>query len=114
MYGIMEPQFFRYLNSSAEYSADGIDDKEEYEAMKHAMQVCGVSQADQRNLMEIVASVLHLGNIDFVDDGNSARVDDQRSLEFPAYLMGVSEALLLEKMATYALYLQIDLLPDEL
>lgn len=96
----MDPNCFRYLNSSAEYSADGINDKEEFVAMKNAMRVCGVSESDQISLLEIVAAVLHLGNIDFIENGNNANVDDRRSLEFPAYLMGVTETILLEKLST--------------
>ena len=74
-FGMMPPQSFRYLSSSGEYNADGIDDAQEYKDMRHAMSVCNITADQQNIILEIVAAVLHLGNIEFAEEGNDARVD---------------------------------------
>lgn len=74
--GLIEPKYYRYLNSSGEYDASGIDDIEEYEEMKKAMDVCGISTQDKSSIFNILAGILHLGNIDFVEDGTVAAIAD--------------------------------------
>ncbi|KAJ3038615.1 Unconventional myosin-Ie [Rhizophlyctis rosea] len=98
--GIMDPKYFHYLNVSGEYHADGIDDVAEYQAVKQAMNVCQISDADRLAVFQIVAGILHLGNIAFVEEGNDAKVADPQALAFPAYLLGVSEELLQAKLTS--------------
>jgi hypothetical protein len=103
--GMMDPQYFRYLNCTQEYSADGIDDVEEYTEMKQAMDVCHIEGNDRSAIFNILAAVLHLGNIDFIEDGTVAAIKDleggyllsksvthhsskwNTALAFPAYLL---------------------------
>ncbi|KXS12657.1 myosin-Ie-like protein [Gonapodya prolifera JEL478] len=86
------PQYFNYLNCSKAYDADGIDDAEEYQAMRNAMTVCKISDEDQNNILSILAGVLHLGNVDFDEENNQAQLADQRSLAYPAVLLGIQES----------------------
>ena len=58
--GMMDPQYFYYLNQSNEFSADGVDDIQEYKDMRDAMNVCNISPSDQNSIMEIVAGILHV------------------------------------------------------
>ena len=45
------------------------------------MDVIGISEEDQTSVLQIVAGVLHLGNISFEEDGNYARpADDECTL----------------------------------
>ncbi|KAJ1525590.1 Unconventional myosin-If [Nowakowskiella sp. JEL0078] len=83
----MAPENFHYLNVSRSYDADGIDDKDEYKDMRKAMNVCSINNNDQQSIMQILAGVLHLGNIEFVEEGNNAIVKDHDALAFPAYLL---------------------------
>lgn len=43
-----------------------------------AMNVIGLSQAEQSDIYSIVAGILHLGNVHFVEDGNYAQVADNQ------------------------------------
>ncbi|KAI9202468.1 P-loop containing nucleoside triphosphate hydrolase protein [Polychytrium aggregatum] len=96
--GMTDPNYFHYLNASREYKADGIDDKQEFEDMKRAMEVCNISKQDQSSIFEILAGILHLGNVDFTEEGNNAAIADAQTLEFPAYLLGVDSKLLEGKL----------------
>jgi myosin-1 len=51
------------------------------------MEVCNIGVEEQRNLLQITAGILHLGNIDFYEDNNAAIVADDNSLAYPAYLV---------------------------
>ncbi|XJO77043.1 hypothetical protein BDV3_001684 [Batrachochytrium dendrobatidis] len=94
--GMMEPKYFHYLNTSGEYHADGINDVEEFNGMKAAMDVCQISVADKHAILGLVAAILHIGNIDFVEgeQPGTAVIRDVQTLEFPAYLLGVSVEML--------------------
>ena len=43
------------------------------------MAVMGISNEDQMDILSLVAGVLHLGNVTFVEQGNYARVEDPES-----------------------------------
>ena len=47
--------------------------------LQHAMTVMGLSEDDQYNVLVIVAGILHLGNICFVEHGNYAAIADDES-----------------------------------
>lgn len=100
--GLAQPDYFDYLNVSQTYNADHIDDVNEFEHTRQAMRVCGVDPAQQTSLFQLVAGVLHLGNIKFNDHGpnHSAAVDDDRFLAYPAFLLGVDKELLRQKLTT--------------
>jgi len=40
------------------------------------MGVCGISPENQRNLLQILGGILHLGNVDFRARGNESEVID--------------------------------------
>jgi len=46
------------------------------------MSVMGLSEDDQYSVLSIVAGVLHLGNIEFIEHGNYASIDDQECKYF--------------------------------
>lgn len=77
--GMMTPNYFHYLNCSGEYNADGINDADEYGEMKRAMDVCSISKLDQAAIFDILAGILHLGNVDFMEEGNNAKIAEAES-----------------------------------
>ncbi|KAH9270279.1 hypothetical protein BASA83_007618 [Batrachochytrium salamandrivorans] len=95
-FGMTDPKYFHYLNMSGEYHADGIDDPKEYNDMKAAMDVCQISPEDKHSILGLVAGILHIGNIEFIEgeQPGATAVRDLQTLEFPAYLLGVSVDIL--------------------
>ena len=47
-----------------------------YTYIQHAMEVMGIMEETQNNILNIVAGILHLGNIAFAEDGNYAIPED--------------------------------------
>eukprot|EP00051_Salpingoeca_urceolata_P021427 m.336285 g.336285 ORF g.336285 m.336285 type:complete len:1061 (+) comp19795_c1_seq2:302-3484(+) len=98
--GVQDPSYFWYLRQSGCDKVDGIDDKQEFADTLHAMSVVGLGPDEQWQVLKVVAAVLHLGNVDFVEAGNYAQVRDQDFLQFPAFLLGVTPEILNEKLTT--------------
>lgn len=99
-YSLAEPSYFSYLKQSGTFDVDGMDDVKEFQEVKSAMKVCGISQENQVSIFKIVSGILHLGNVQFVEKDNSAVVRDESLLEYPAYLLGISSAKLKEKLTS--------------
>lgn len=87
--GLTEPSYFNYLSVSEEYSADGVNDVEEYLEMEKAMGICGIGAENKMSIFKIICAILHLGNIEFIEgeEANRAIIRDPRTLAFPAFLL---------------------------
>ncbi|KAK8983763.1 hypothetical protein V6N11_009549 [Hibiscus sabdariffa] len=55
-----------YMLCAAPPELDGVDEFKEYVATKTAMDVVGISEAEQDAIFRVVAAILHLGNVEFV------------------------------------------------
>uniref|UniRef100_G3T7I8 Myosin IF n=1 Tax=Loxodonta africana TaxID=9785 RepID=G3T7I8_LOXAF len=98
--GLMTPDYYYYLNQSDTYKVDGTDDRSDFSETLSAMQVIGIPPSIQQLVLQLVAGILHLGNISFCEDGNYARVESVDLLAFPAYLLGIDSGRLQEKLTS--------------
>ncbi|KAK6164543.1 hypothetical protein DH2020_001407 [Rehmannia glutinosa] len=64
-YKLGHPKTFHYLNQSNCYELVGISDAHDYLATRRAMDIVGISQKEQDAIFRVVASILHLGNVEF-------------------------------------------------
>ncbi|OMP07676.1 hypothetical protein COLO4_07144 [Corchorus olitorius] len=80
-YKLGNPRTFHYLNQSNFYELDGVDDSKEYLVTRTAMDVVGISQAEQDAIFRVVAAILHLGNVEFAkgQDSDAAEPKDDKS-----------------------------------
>ncbi|KAL0732301.1 hypothetical protein Bca4012_008510 [Brassica carinata] len=60
-----DPKTYHYLNQSKCLALESINDAEEYHATRKAMDVVGINSEEQDAIFRVVASILHLGNIEF-------------------------------------------------
>ncbi|XP_040017912.1 unconventional myosin-Ie isoform X1 [Gasterosteus aculeatus] len=98
--GITSLDYYTYLNQSGSYKVDDINDKSDFQETTHAMDVIGISAEDRSMVLQIVAGVLHLGNITFKEAGNYAAVESEEFLAFPAFLLGIDQDRLKEKLTS--------------
>lgn len=96
--GITTPDYYYYLFQSQTYKVDGTDDNKEFQDTLQAMQVIGIPAQTQTDILNIVAGILHLGNISFTESGNYAAVQNDDFLQFPSYLFGVNQEYLRDKL----------------
>ncbi|XP_070787907.1 unconventional myosin-If [Pituophis catenifer annectens] len=98
--GIMSPDYYYYLSQSETYKVDDTDDRSEFHETMNAMDVIGIKGQDKQLVLQIVAGILHLGNISFEEKGNYAQVENSDLLAFPAYLLGIDKDRLDEKLTS--------------
>uniref|UniRef100_A0A4W6CUX4 Myosin IF n=1 Tax=Lates calcarifer TaxID=8187 RepID=A0A4W6CUX4_LATCA len=98
--GIMTPDYYYYLNQSGTYKVDGTNDSKDFQETMEAMQVIGIPGEIQAQVLQIIAGILHLGNISFIEAGNYGQVESTDLLAFPAYLLGIDPNRLQDKLTS--------------
>ncbi|KAJ0734844.1 putative myosin ATPase [Helianthus annuus] len=80
-YKLGDPTSFHYLNQSNCYELVGVNDAHDYLATRRAMDTIGISQKEQDAIFRVVASILHLGNLEFAkgEEIDSAILKDEKS-----------------------------------
>ncbi|KAJ8374484.1 hypothetical protein SKAU_G00050640 [Synaphobranchus kaupii] len=96
--GIMTPDYYYYLNQSGTYKVDGTNDSKDFQETMEAMNVIGIAVSFQVQVLQIVAGILHLGNICFIEVGNYGQVESMDLLAFPAFLLGIDQQHLQDKL----------------
>ena len=89
-FGVQTPQTYLYTSRSKCLDVPGIDDNREFKETLDAMNVIGLSLAEQDDIFRVLAFILWLGNITFrEDDSGNAAIVDQSVVDFAAYLLEV-------------------------
>jgi myosin-1 len=92
-FGIQEPKSYIYTSKSKCFDVDGIDDHNDFKDTVNAMKVIGLGQNEQDDIFRMLATILWLGNITFVEDKDgNAEIADQSVVDFVAYLLEVEAA----------------------
>ena len=87
------PKEFWYTNQSGLYTANGIDDMEGFRSTLSAFETIGFNANAQYSIFQIIAGLLHLGNISFRGEDN-AEVDAaacNKSVQAMTELLGVPD-----------------------
>ncbi|OBA21426.1 putative myosin [Metschnikowia bicuspidata var. bicuspidata NRRL YB-4993] len=94
-FGVQGPQTYIYTSAAKCINADGIDDAKDFQETLNAMNVIGLAQVEQDNIFRMLAAILWIGNISFVEDesGNAA-IRDEGVTNFVAYLLEVNAEIL--------------------
>ena len=90
IFGVQQPQSYTYTSRSQCFDVQGMDDSMDFRDTLGAMKVIGLSQAEQDDIFRMLAAILWLGNVSFIEDdqGNAAN-RDQSVVDFVAYLLEV-------------------------
>ena len=100
---------FRYLNRSSCFELKDVDNAKEYALTRRAMDVVGISKPERDAVFGVVAGILHLGNVEFKEDGSAddgCELDGQSSmdaLEDAAAVLRVSRDRLEQALRTRAI-----------
>ncbi|XP_024397400.1 myosin-1 [Physcomitrium patens] len=81
---------YRYLSQSSCMSIDNVDDAEQFQRLRKAMNVVQICKEDQQKVFELLSAVLWLGNIVFrvSEPDNHVVVVDNEAVEIAAALLG--------------------------
>jgi len=81
-------QRYYYLNQGDSNTVSSINDQQEFLAVKKALDSCDFSPENQMALFSIVAAILHLGNVIFLDDNGTVKVLDREPVNKMTKLLG--------------------------
>ncbi|WWD17048.1 myosin-1 [Kwoniella shandongensis] len=103
-FGLQGPEAYAYISRSGCLDVKSINDVNDFHETlmtQRAMQIIGLSADEQNSIFKILATILWLGNVDFVEgeDGNAA-VADTGVTDFAAYLMEVDPSKLQKVLLT--------------
>ncbi|OZJ04569.1 hypothetical protein BZG36_02720 [Bifiguratus adelaidae] len=80
---------YRFLRSGARF-IEGVDDAQEYNVLKNAMNIMGFSRKEQLDFLRVVAAILHLGNITVTADrSDQVQLPDIRPIERACHVLGI-------------------------
>jgi myosin heavy subunit len=92
------PENYFYLSQSGCVRIDKVDDAHEFQLVLDAIDILRFGDLAKQQMLAVIASVLHLGNINFVAEGENATSQispqSQRSLRTAASLLEVDESQL--------------------
>ena len=94
---------FRILGSPDDARVAGVDDAAAHDEVRAAFRTLSVPDADVAEIMAVVAAVLHLGNVEFVEDSahaDASAVADAAALQRAASALGCDAALLERSMTS--------------
>uniref|UniRef100_A0A3P9M9Z3 Myosin IHa n=1 Tax=Oryzias latipes TaxID=8090 RepID=A0A3P9M9Z3_ORYLA len=76
-------QHYNYLTQGECATVPSINDKNDWKSVKNALQVIEFDEVNTKHLFEVVASVLHLGNVQFdTDNRDRALLNDNTELQW--------------------------------
>ena len=91
---IEKPDAFEFLKNSGCYTVKTIDDVEEFQATQKAFDIIGFTAEEKENINNIVAGILHLGNMTFVASYGEGSGLGDKVIEKAAEILGVDHTKL--------------------
>ncbi|XP_056399957.1 unconventional myosin-Vb isoform X2 [Hyla sarda] len=73
-FSLSQAEDFFYTSQGGDTVIDGVDDADDFEKTRQAFTLLGVKESHQMSIFRIIASILHLGNIEVISerDGDSS------------------------------------------
>jgi myosin heavy subunit len=72
---LQNPELFNFTGQSGVISIDGVSDEKDFEDMKRSMDILRFSEIEKNEVFDIVAGVLHFGNVKFAPEKKSGQDD---------------------------------------
>ncbi|XP_047456890.1 unconventional myosin-Ib isoform X2 [Mugil cephalus] len=96
----LDRDFSKYNYLSLDSAAvNGLDDAANFRTVRNAMQIVGFMEDEVQSVLELVAAVLKLGNIEFKPESRSngtdeSRIKDKNDLKEMCELLGIEQSVL--------------------
>jgi myosin-7 len=72
---LQNPELFNFTGQSGVISIEGVSDEKDFEDMRRSMDILRFSEAEKNEVFDIVAGVLHFGNVKFAPEKKSGQDD---------------------------------------
>jgi myosin-1 len=100
---LRQPGEFNYLSQGKTLERPGVDDAKEWRETLQAMEKIGFTDQERDGIIDLLAAILHIGEIKFEAEGDHAKVADDASMEelkFVASLLKVDATALHKTFVT--------------
>ena len=71
-----DPSLYAYLNQGGDHKVAGVNDGLDFKIVRDALKVMELSPDEQEALVQLIAVVIHLGNVQFEETGGRARIQN--------------------------------------
>ncbi|XP_018413949.1 PREDICTED: unconventional myosin-X [Nanorana parkeri] len=102
---LLQTEKYHYLNQSGCITDESISDKETFQEVKTAMKVMQFTPENVREVLRLLAGILHLGNIQFMTAGG-AQICTKTALGRTAELLGLDSEQLTEALTHKSMILR--------
>ncbi|XP_037384993.1 unconventional myosin-X isoform X2 [Talpa occidentalis] len=99
------PENYHYLNQSGCMKDKTINDQDSFQEVITAMEVMQFSKEEVREVLRLLAGILHLGNIEFITAGG-AQVSFKTALSRSAELLGLDPTQLTDALTQRSMFLR--------
>ena len=93
--GLSSPQSYEYLSQSGCFAIEGVDDAADFKEVLDAMNTLQFSQDIQTQILQIIAAILHMGNIRFspgsTEGSSKVNPSAANAIGLAALLLGLEE-----------------------
>ncbi|CAF1230175.1 unnamed protein product [Adineta steineri] len=101
----LQPKDYYYINQGNCCKVDRIDDKRDYEQVMKAFHIVGFTQDEISTVWKIIAAIIHLGNLTFIDiDGEHCSIersnDEKDQLEWISKLLECEQSDILAALTS--------------
>lgn len=97
---LTKPEDFYYLNRSGCFTVKDIDDSKDFKELQDAMDMIGFTKQEQTNCFQILAGILHLGNIKFSPTKEGSQIANKEVAKVAASLLKMKEKTLESALTT--------------
>ncbi|XP_071116024.1 unconventional myosin-Ic-like isoform X1 [Haliotis cracherodii] len=95
-----DPQNYFYLYQGESVMAESVDDKKSFKIVQQALDICDFSKKEQEALFSIIASVLHLGNLEYqTSDDGLVKIKDLEAVSHIAKLLDCPDDVLISSLS---------------
>ncbi|XP_056297946.1 unconventional myosin-Ic-like isoform X1 [Pseudoliparis swirei] len=91
-------QQYQYLVKGNCPKVSSINDRSDWKTVRKALSVIGFTEDDVEELLNILSSVLHLGNVQYGEEDGTACITSDTQIKYLARLLGVNGTVLTEAL----------------
>ncbi|XP_031834732.1 unconventional myosin-Ie [Nomia melanderi] len=99
-FGLTDLDYYQYLSYGGNHRVEGVSDAHEFQETLKGLSVMGISDSEVTDIFRIVAGILHVGNIQFMEKENYSQVANKQCLEYPAFLLEIATDQLAHKLTS--------------
>ncbi|CCD71914.1 Unconventional myosin-IXa-like [Caenorhabditis elegans] len=102
-YFLLKPHDYKYLNQNEPFALEGVNERNEFDRLRHAMSSVGFCAKTQQTIFGIISAVLLLGNITYIKrhgyhSDESGYIENEEVVDLVANLLHIKTDTLMQAL----------------